>query len=386
MASPEDSIRRVIDESVAARLSDQQSRMAIQVPDPLPLARADLLYLWDDYRTEMLDFAALNNPVGHRFGVAFNAVSDHQRYYSFTAPQGQHLLRWPVSYARALSESFSGSEDPPRQVLYAEGEREAVRMAVDLACRRTSRPNLAVIGTGHDWLGQTWSYGWDFDPVDALWEKLGAVLISPVDGENQVIRNGVVRRWMLAGREKGVPVIYDESRTGFGRLGVLWGQERSGLVADLTVLGGPVGGGLPLGAVIAAPEYFTGLWPSDVSPQAGHPWACAAGQSILEAVHPGVLGHVNDAAQALTTALDELVAQFPSRLSGHHGAGLLRGLRFGSLADAARFPVSARSHGLHLAPAVGPTVPLAPVLISSVHEVTRGVDLMADLMMSWEDG
>ena len=385
MTKPDEAIRKVIEEeSVRPRLDNQNTFLASATGTPLPVARADLLYLWDDFRGEYLDFAASANPVGHAHPMIVSAVAEHARYYGFTAPQGQHLLRWPVEYAQALSKQFTGLSETPRQVLYCEGEREACRTAIGLATRHSGRNHVAVIGTGHIWLGQTWSYNWDYDPVDAMWEQIGAVLISPVDPQGRVIPTGVARRWILAARNKDVPVVFDESRTGFGRLGTTWAQERSGLIADLTVLGGFVGGGYPLGVVIASPQYFIGS--EDVSPQAGHPVACCAGATALNVVSMGVLEYMEDTITILEKGLDELVAQFPGHLESHHGAGLLRGLVFASFDQARRFAVDCRAQGLYVAPPVGQVVVLTPPLITSTNEMTRGVDLMAATLMSWDDG
>lgn len=386
MTKPDEAIRKIIDEeAVLPRLADRNAYLALRDDHPLPVARADLLYLWDDYRGEYLDWATGGTPLGHAHPVVVQAVAEHARYYGFTAPQGHHLLRWPVQYAKSLSRRFTGQEENLRRVLYCEGEREAVRLAVDLATRRTGIGQVAVIGPGLEWLRQTWYYPWDFDPDSALWASIGAVLISPVSADARVIDRDQTRWWTLAAREAGRPVIYDESRTGFGRLGTMWGQEQAGLTADLTVLGGPVGGGWPLGAVVAPAEYFADLTDADVSPQAGHPVACCAGAVGLDVVGLGVLEYMADTIPILTRGLDELLTQFPRHLTGHHGVGLLRGLRFADPATAARFTVDCRAQGLYVAPPIGDTVVLAPALITSTNEMTRGVDLIAATLLAWED-
>lgn len=387
--TPEETVARVVtEESVGPRKDSSAGHLALHRDDALPVARAELLYLWDDYRGEYLDWAALNAPLGHAHPSVTRAVAEHGRYYGLTAPQGEHLLRWPVRYAEDLSGRFTGrDEEEPRRVLYTEGGREAVRLAVDLATRNSGRPHLAVVGGAHSWLGQTWSYNWDFDPADALWDRLGAVLVGPVDEQARVIRPGAARRWMLAARAAGVPVVYDESVTGFGRLGTVWGQERTGLTADLTVLGGPAGGGWPLGAVVAPPGFFDGLRPDDVSPLAGHPVACCAGAASLEALSLGVLEYVAETVPILERGLDELVSQFGHHLSGHHGAGLLRGLRFADPGRAPRFALDCRAHGIYLAPppAGAGAVVLAPPLITSTNEMARGLDSLAATLLAWDD-
>lgn len=384
MTDPSDSVRRSVEESLAPRLADQSRYLACASPDPLPLSRADLLYLWDDFHVEMLDFASVCQPLGHRNQNVYGAVADHMRYYGLTAPQGQHLLRWPVEYARSLSECLSGPSGG-HKVLFCEGQRDALQRAVLLARHHSDRSEVMAVDTGwHDWLPGCRilpNRSWD----EMSWEGCGALVICAVDAVYHPVPG--VRQWILAARERGVPVVFDESVTGFGRTGTLWGQEHSGLMADLTVLGGAAGGGLPLGAVVASPDFFdTPEMFSDIPPQAGHPWSCAAGQVTLDMIREGVLEHVKDSSSTLSSALDGLVGQFPDHLSHHQGLGLLRGLCFTDRLRASSLPVEARAHGLHVAPAVGNTVLLAPPLVASIHEVTRGVDLICDVLMSWEDG
>ena len=380
MTKPADAIKAVIDEALAPRLADQRDRMAVSDPDPLPVSRSDLLYVWDDYGNHYLDFAALMNPVGHRHPIVVGQASEHHRYYHFTAPQGRHLLRWPVQYARDLCEAFRGRVDDPR-VLFCEGEREAVWQSLELACAARPPWRPLVLDTGwHSWLspvqGAVFHRPDDWMAVD--WDRVGALLLSPVDTD---FRPLPVREWMLMARQAGVPVIVDESVTGFGRTGPLWGQESVGVDADLTVLGGPVGGGFPLGAVIGGSALFSS--PPDVSPQSASPMSCAAGAATLLAVGLGVLDHARETATVLTGSLDELAAQFPELVEGHHGSGLLRGLRL--TRPAAGFHLTARSVGLHLAPARGSVIGVAPPLIASDLEVKRGVDMLADALLSWDD-
>lgn len=385
MSTLNESVRNVIDEALAPRFTDAATYLVASRPDVLPVARAELLYLWDDYRTEYLDFASLLNPVGHFHPMVASAVVEHGRYYGLTAPQGHHLLRWPVHYAKQLSERFSGNSETARQVLFTEGEREAVLVAARMTRRWASNTPmpLAVVRSGwHDWLPiDTFDYPFSgFDPEGVLWDRVSGLLLSLVDRTGAPLP--AARSWILAAREAGVPVIVDESVTGFGRLGCLWGQDRTGLLADITVLGGPVGGGYPLGAVVAAPDWFV---TNDVSPLAGHPVACSAGAHTLDVIEMGVCEYMEESSAILTKGLTELCAQFPQYLRSHHGEGLLQGLVFDAAENADRFAIDARSHGLYVAPPVGDTVVLAPVLITSTNEMTRGVDLMAATLMGWDD-
>ena len=387
MDSPlNEAARKVVDDAIATRVTEQKTYLASSVADPLPVARADLLYLWDDRHTEYLDWASLGNPIGHRHPIVAGAVAEHPRYYGHTAPQGRHALRWPVQYAKDLSEQFTGEGEAPRKVLFTEGEREAVLQAIRLAVGTTSAlPEVATVGGNYDWFPSGYTYYPPvFDPADAAWDRVSALLLNMADDQAHTMRPGAARRWILAAREAGKPVIVDETVTGFGRLGLMWAHQATGLTPDILVLGGPVGGGYPLGVVVATPETFGGF-PIDVSSQAGNPVACCAGSSTLTAMSMGTLEYMSEADPIFQKGLESLVAQFGHYLCGHHGWGYLRGLRLESVESATRLVSEALDQGLYLAPPVGSVVVLAPVLITSTTEISRGIDILASVLLSWDE-
>lgn len=383
MTALDDSIRKVIEQSVVPRLAAHRTYLAAALPDPIPVARADLIYLWDEYRTEYLDFASLGHPVGHAHPIITRAVADHHRYYGHTAPQGRHALRWPIQYATDLSAQFTYQEMIPRQVLFTEGEREAVSQAVRFAGRGTPG-EVVTVGGDYRWLACPQAYYPDtFDPTEAAWDRASVLLLNLAFPDGRVLSTDTARRWMAAARDHQVPVIVDETVTGFGRLGRMWGHTPTGLAPDYVVLGGPAGGGYPLGAVIAAPASFTGRPVHDVSSQAANPIACTAGSSLMTAIGLGTLEYMAESCPLFVVSLDQLAEQFGGHLHGHHGEGHLRGLRMASPELASRLVADARSQGLYLAPPVGDTVVLAPVLITSSNELTRAVDILASVMLDW---
>lgn len=384
MTSPEEAIRRAIDQTVLPRLEDYRTYLAAAGPAPFLVARADLLYVWDEYRTEYLDWATLSHPLGHSHPIVAQAVREHHRYYGHTGPQDQHLHRWPVEYAKQLSRQFTGAGETPQRVLFCEGEREAVAQAVALAAGAHGAAVLTV-GGGYDWMtAPRLYYPPVFDPADASWDGVHCLLLNLVDDQCRTMRAGQARRWMLAAREAGKPVIVDETVTGFGRLGRMWGFQSTGLSPDIVVLGGADGGGYPLGAVVASPDLFQNF-SIDVSGQAGNPIACSAGAALLTATEMGVLDYMEESGKRLTTGLDEMLAQFGHHLTGHHGEGLLRGMVFADADRARRFTQDCRAQGLYVSPPFGDTVVLAPALVTSTNEMTRGMDLVAATLMVWDD-
>lgn len=379
MTKPVDAIKAVIDESLAPRLDQHSTVLAAGRPDPLPVVRSDLHYVWDDYGNQYLDFASGMHPVGHRNPIVSGALAEHLRHYHFTAPLGHHLARWPVQYSVDLAKALEGPTEADTRVLFCEGEREAVQMSINLA---SAGKTTAVLNTGwHDWLMSCDTRAVDAeDWADIPWAEYGALLMSSVDVAAQPVLGA--REMILCARTAGVPVIIDESVTGFGRTGPMWAQQSLG-TADLTVLGGPVGGSLPLGAVVGAGKFFDSDR-CDVSPQAGNPLACAAGSATLIALGLGVLDHTAETAPVLSFALTELASQFPEHVVGYHGNGHLRGLVLRRPDPG--FHLRARTAGLLVAPAVNDTVVvLSPPLIASHLELKRGVDMLADALMSWDD-
>lgn len=88
----------------------------------------------------------------------------------------------------------------------------------------------------------------------------------------------------------GLPLIFDEIMTGFGRLGTMWASEKAGVTPDImTVSKALTGGTLPLAAAIASREIFEAFWSDDAGAALmhgptymGNPAACAAANASLD--------------------------------------------------------------------------------------------------------
>lgn len=382
MTRAESTVREIIDqESVGPRVESRDRYLAVSGFSQIPVARTDLLYIWDDYHREYLDFAQRDYPLGYRHPKVLNAVNDHLRYYLSTSGGDTHLLRWPVEYARNIVESLKAPDGEELRVLWAEGERDAVRIAVGLTCPDRT---VAILDTGwHDWLATERSCR-RVDPAfyddDQTWDGVDCLLMTSVTTGMEFPDNYLPV--VAAARARGIPVVFDESVTGFGRTGSLWGQHQAGIVPDLTVLGGPVGGGLPLGAVVATEDWLTDI-PSR-SPQAGNPLACCAGSMTLALVSVGAIDHVQDTAKVLADNLGQVTGQFPEMIEGHHGRGVLQALRLSYPSQAPRLVADCLSQGLHLPAARNAHIPVNPALICSTTEISRGVDIIAGVLMDWQ--
>jgi acetylornithine/N-succinyldiaminopimelate aminotransferase len=132
-----------------------------------------------------------------------------------------------------------------------------------------------------------------------------AVLLEPVQGEAGVIEATAdfLRELRALCDAHGLLLMFDEVQTGVGRTGTLWGWQASGVKPDVMTLGKGLGGGAPIGALLAR-EAVCCFVPGDQGgTYHGNPLMCAAGLAILEAVtRSGFLEHTRARGQQLQRA------------------------------------------------------------------------------------
>lgn len=123
--------------------------------------------------------------------------------------------------------------------------------------------------------------------VQNMPENTCAVMLEPVQGESGV--HPAAREYMQDVRrlteEKNVLLILDEVQTGFGRTGTFWAYEQLGVQPDIVTLAKSLGGGLPMGVILARPEVAAAFSPgTHGSTFGGNPLACAAALAALDAL------------------------------------------------------------------------------------------------------
>jgi acetylornithine/N-succinyldiaminopimelate aminotransferase len=129
-----------------------------------------------------------------------------------------------------------------------------------------------------------------------------------------------VREIRAACDEHGALLILDEVQTGMGRTGTLWAYERYGILPDVMTLAKGLGGGLPIGALVTAPDHADVFAPGDHgSTFAGNPLVSAAANAALDVIDdPAFL----EAVRERGTMLMEGVRELPG-VSDVRGAGLM---------------------------------------------------------------
>jgi predicted acetylornithine/succinylornithine family transaminase len=218
-----------------------------------------------------------------------------------------------------------------------------------------------------------------FNDMDALERAVdrttAAVFLEPVQGEGGVhpAAQNYLRDVQDFCRDKGLLFIVDEVQTGVGRLGTLWGFERYGVEPDIMTLAKGLGGGVPIGAVLARDEAAV-FEPGDHgSTFGGNPLMCAVGYAVVSYIlENDVLGNVNRVGGVLKSGLERLAREQPL-IESVRGEGLLLAVEL----TAERAPDVVRlgiDEGV-LLNATGPTtLRLAPPLTLSVAEAEEALD------------
>jgi acetylornithine/N-succinyldiaminopimelate aminotransferase len=168
---------------------------------------------------------------------------------------------------------------------------------------------------------------------DAIGPETAGIIVEPIQGESG-IRNAVpdfLRGLRAACDEFGLFLGLDEIQTGMGRTGKLFAHEWAGITPDAISLAKGLGGGFPIGAVLAREEVAQHLRPgSHGTTFGGNPLACAAGNAVLDVVlAPGFLDGVARTAEYLRAGLGKLMREHPGIITEIRGQGLLVGLRCG---------------------------------------------------------
>jgi acetylornithine/N-succinyldiaminopimelate aminotransferase len=165
----------------------------------------------------------------------------------------------------------------------------------------------------------------------ALTNRTAAVLIEPVQGEGGIrpLPDQCLRGLRDLCDQTGALLILDEVQCGMGRTGRLFAHEWAGITPDIMMVAKGIGGGFPLGAVLATERAASGMTTgTHGSTYGGNPLACAVGLKVMEIIaDPAFLSEVNRKAARLRQSLEGLVASHPDVFEEVRGLGLMIGLK-----------------------------------------------------------
>jgi acetylornithine/N-succinyldiaminopimelate aminotransferase len=209
----------------------------------------------------------------------------------------------------------------------------------------------------------------------AITDETAAVLIEPVQGEGGIrpLSDAELREIRALCDRHGALLVLDEVQCGMGRTGRLFAHEYAGVTPDIMMVAKGIGGGFPLGAVLATENAAAGMVAgTHGSTYGGNPLACAVGAKVMQIVaEDAFLAEVNRKASLFRQKLEGLMASHPSVFECVRGQGLMLGLKC-KVSPADLVKAGYAQHILTV-PAADNTLRLLPPLNISDDEIAEAV-------------
>ena len=212
---------------------------------------------------------------------------------------------------------------------------------------------------------------------DSLNDRVAAIMVEPVQGEGgaNAAPAGYMEGVRAAADEFGALVIADEVQSGMGRTGHLFAYQSSDIQPDLVVLAKGLGGGFPVGAVIARKAIGEAMGPgSHGSTFGGNPLAMAVANAVLDGLEEdGFLADVRERASLLADQLGQLKQRHAEYISEIRGSAFLCGFRLSDRLEAPAVVAALREKHLLTVPAGENVVRLLPPLTISTDEINQAI-------------
>ncbi len=382
-----------------AELQELESRWVMQTYARMPVefVRGEGARVWDSEGKEYLDFLAGISvcSVGHCHPAVVEAV--REQVGTLTHTSNLYLTEGGVQLAQRLA----GSSLDGRAFLCNSGT-EANECAIKLVRKHAhgsgiADPEIVVLeGAFH---GRTMgslsatpglATNESFAPYlpgfravprddpealrDAVGESTAAVMLEPIQGETgvHVIPDEVIAAARQACDAAGALLLFDEIQTGMGRTGSLWAYEQLPARPDVLTTAKALGGGLPVGACVAAPEAADVLDRGDHgSTFAGGPLVAAASLAAFDVIDDGeLLRGVRDLGARFREGLESIDA-----IGEVRGRGLMIGARLDGV-DAKDAATRMLAEGLIVNPIGGDTLRFLPPLVIGEDEVDGALDIV----------
>ena len=164
----------------------------------------------------------------------------------------------------------------------------------------------------------------------AITDTTAAILIEPIQGEGGIrpLSDASLKAIHDLCEQHDLLLILDEIQCGVGRTGKLFAHEWAGITPDIMMVAKGIGGGFPLGAVLATESAAAGMTAgTHGSTYGGNPLGCAVGCAVMDIVAtPEFLSDVNRKSGHLRQKLEGLIASHPDVFEDVRGVGLMMGL------------------------------------------------------------
>ena len=341
------------------------------------------------------------NALGYAHPGLIRAIKDQAAKYIHIS---NYYLQEPQVRLAELLVQYSGF---PR-VFFANSGTEAIEGAIKIARKwGSSRSKRMILSLSNAFHGRTLGalslmdrpkYREGFEPLlsqcgtvelnndielrSNVDQQTAAVFVECVQGEGGIRPLTQEFAGVLAELHEqfGFLLVADEIQSGLGRTGKLFGFEHFGLRPDIVVLAKPLGGGLPLAAILGGPRVEKVLQPGmHGTTFGGNPVACAAGIVVIqEIMENGLMQRAEQMGKILISALLNLAQEFPIIIREVRGIGLMVGLE---LTVECEPVVSAmREHHILLNCTDGKVLRFLPPLIIEEEHITRTVNALREVL------
>lgn len=221
----------------------------------------------------------------------------------------------------------------------------------------------------------------DFDALKkAADDGTAAILLEMIQGEGGVLPadyDYIVNAYALA-KSKGILFAVDEVQTGMGRTGKMFAFEHYGIQPDIITLAKSLGGGVPIGAVLARGEAATAFAPGDHGTTfGGNPLACAAANVVVRRLHNGLLEEAAQKGDYLLAKLSKL-KKF-NFVRDVRGKGLLLGVCLTDKVRNTEIVGKMATNGVLILTAGNNTLRFAPAYTIQKEEIDEACDKLMDL-------
>jgi acetylornithine/N-succinyldiaminopimelate aminotransferase len=371
---------------------------------PVAFVRGEGVHVWDSTGREYLDFVAgiAVNILGHCHPAVVDAICEQARQLIHVS--NLYVNTRQVELAEELFHKSNGM-----RAFFSNSGAEANEGAIKLARKfgRTQRNGAYEIismhrsfhgrtlattsATGQAAYQETWLPLADgfkqvpFNDLDAVkaatTEKTAGILIEPVQGEGGIYPADKdymqgLRAWC---DEQNLVLIADEVQAGMGRTGKFFSWEHYGIQPDIVTLAKGLAGGVPIGAMLAAPRADI-FGPGDHgSTFGGNPIACAAGVATIKTIDEF---HLMDNAARMGDYLKGMLQELQgdhALITGVRGIGLMSAIDLNAELVPAILK-SALEHGLLLGSAGKSTIRILPPLTLTRADIDQGIQILDSVL------
>ena len=302
-----------------------------------------------------------------------------------------------VFFCNSGAEATEGAVKVARRYAWANGEKERTEIICatgafhgrTLAMLAANDRPLFREGFGPSAQGFTHVEWGDIESLkQVIGKHVAAILVEPVQGEGGARKapEGYLKLLNDIAKQNGSLLISDEVQIGMGRSGTLFAYQKEDIEPDIIALAKGLGGGFPVGAVMAKAEVGDAMVPgTHGSTFGGNPLAMRSANAVLELLlENDFLSNLRKMIVYFDKKMDELIKndmQNNPIIFAKKGSGMLRGFQLNEDVTAGDFSNIAREKSLLLVGAAENTIRLLPPLNTSKEEVDNAFDILNDIVL-----